>query len=249
MFEMVLLSICDTKLNCKYVCTFSNQKLVTLKLLELGMLKLLTLSSLCLVQAAQLRCVSSRLEMRCWQWTATRWQKWATWTGSPPWRRLCRRGAWSWMFAAMAGTVSHLDAVHQSVCVRESEINHFKGCIPGVTALLTLLASLNTFDTWNWSVNYCEMIHEWSHDSQMVKDLSFFFFSCSLLHLMRVEYYCANHCCSTFLQYFLFFLFFHISFPLSLLFFFLFFLLPFLSFKCCSLSFCISQCGVFLVKN
>lgn len=36
----------------------------------------------------------------------------------------------------------------------------FKGYSPGLTLLLKLWASLNSFDTLNWSVNYCEVIHE-----------------------------------------------------------------------------------------
>lgn len=54
------------------------------------------------------------------------------------------------------------------VCVRARNwkwMKHFKGYIPGLTALFMLLALLNSSDTLNWSINYCEIIHEWSHDS------------------------------------------------------------------------------------
>lgn len=46
------------------------------------------------------------------------------------------------------------------VCLRESGRLSFKGCVPGLTVLLMLLVLLNSFDTLNWSVNYCEIIHE-----------------------------------------------------------------------------------------
>ena len=70
-------------------------------------------------------------------------------------------------------------------CVWEragDDLNHFNGCIPGLTVLLTLLALLNSFDTLNWSVNYCEIIHEWSHDSRCN------FFS----HLAQEDCYCVD---------------------------------------------------------
>lgn len=72
-----------------------------------------------------------------------------------------------------------------SVCVCErggDELNHFNGCIPGLTVLLMLRALLNSFDTSNWSVNYCEIIHEWSHDSRCN------FFS----RLAREDCYCVD---------------------------------------------------------
>lgn len=37
--------------------------------------------------------------------------------------------------------------------------------VPGLTVLLMPLLSLNSCDTLNWSVNCCEISHEWSHDS------------------------------------------------------------------------------------
>lgn len=54
------------------------------------------------------------------------------------------------------------------IVVRAKRLNmkeRFKGCSPGLTMLLKLWALLNCFDTLNWCVSYCEVIHEWYHDS------------------------------------------------------------------------------------
>ena len=61
--------------------------------------------------------------------------------------------------------------------VREADVNHFEAHIPGLTVPLTQRALLNSFDTLNWCVNYCEIIHEWFHDSETVKDPWGFFSS------------------------------------------------------------------------
>lgn len=83
------------------------------------------------------------------------------------------------------------------VCVRARNwkwMKQFKCYVPGLTVLLMLLASLNSFDTLNWSINCCEIIHEWYHDSQTVKDGSFFFlfFSCFDLNYSFFSPFCFS---------------------------------------------------------
>lgn len=110
------------------------------------------------------------------------------------------------------------ESSERCVCLqgRQIEPNHFKGFIPGLTVALLLLALLNSFDTSNWSVNYCEIIHEWSHDGRW---RTCTFFSC----LMWEELLCWPQwylflpffsLCAFFLSSFSIFLFFLLYFPL-----------------------------------
>ena len=113
------------------------------------------------------------------------------------------------------------------------ELNHFNGCIPGLTVLLMLHELLNSFDTSNWSVNYCEIIHEWSHDSRCN------FFS----RLAQEDCYCVDLAGFSFFFFFFLCVFFLSCF--SPFYFYWLFLLPFLSHQHSPLY----PCGVFFVEN
>lgn len=123
-------------------------------------------------QAARQKCASFRPGMKCWRWTGTRWQKWATQTGNLAWRRPCRRAAWSWTYADMEKTVSHSNnirvCVHVCTCVRSvsHRLNYLTDSITYSACLAKQFWHFKLVCKWLWN-------HPWMSSWQQLKDLVF----------------------------------------------------------------------------